>query len=95
MLFSNAYYNILLLVSYMILSSITGAHFVKSLDLSTTSPGFDFFLAVHSHNFFADMATSTNAYAAMHGGRLWLDTTDDKMHFFFGILILMGVNRDY
>ena len=68
---------------------------MKSLDLSTTSPGFDFFLAVHSHNFFADMATSTNAYAAMHGGRLWLDTTDDKMHFFFGILILTGVNRDY
>ncbi|KAK2179043.1 hypothetical protein NP493_517g00014 [Ridgeia piscesae] len=56
--------------------------------------------AVLGRNFFADMATSTNAYAVVHGGRLWADTTEDEMRFFFGILILMGVNerpqyRDY
>ncbi|KAK2150627.1 hypothetical protein NP493_2748g00008, partial [Ridgeia piscesae] len=48
--------------------------------------------AVLGRNFFADMATSTNAYVVVHGGRLWADTTEDEMRFFFGILILMGVN---
>ena len=64
------------------------------------APELDFLLAVLGRNFFADMATLTNAYAVVHGGRLWADTTEDEIRFFFGILILMGVNerpqyRDY
>ncbi|KAK2190633.1 hypothetical protein NP493_72g00007 [Ridgeia piscesae] len=64
------------------------------------APELDFLLAVLGRNFFADMATLTNAYAVVHGGRLWADTTEDEICFFFGILILMGVNerpqyRDY
>ena len=69
-------------------------------DIPFDAPELDFLLAVLGRNFVADMATSTNAYAVVHGGRLWADKTEDEMHFFFGILILMGVNerpqyRDY
>lgn len=69
-------------------------------DIPFDSPELDFLFAVLGRNFFADMATSTNAYAALHGGRLWTDTTEKERLCFFGILILTGVNerpqyRDY
>ena len=51
--------------------------------------------------FFADMATSTNLYAAHSGaGMSWYDTNEREMRFVFGVQIMMGIKqqpeyRDY
>ena len=51
--------------------------------------------------FFADMAASTNSYAAHSGeGMSWYDTNEREMHFFFGLQIMMLIKqqpeyRDY
>ena len=63
-------------------------------------PELEFLLAALGRDFFADMVTTTNAFAAAHGGQSWIDTTEEEMRFFFGMLLLVGVNerpqyRDY
>ena len=53
------------------------------------------------HDFFADMATSTNLYTAhCDAGTSWYDTNEREIRFFFSVQIMMGIKqqpeyRDY
>ena len=70
-------------------------------DLAFNADELQFLIACVGRDFFADMATSTNLYAAHCGaGTSWYDTNEREMRFFFGIQIMMAIKqqpeyRDY
>ena len=70
-------------------------------DLAFNADELQFLIACVGPQFFADMATSTNLYAAHSGaGTSWYDTNEREMRFFFGLQIMMGIKqqpeyRDY
>ena len=70
-------------------------------DLAFNDDEIQFLIACVGREFFADMATSTNLYAAHSGaGTSWYDTNEREMRFFFGVQIMMGIKqqpeyRDY
>lgn len=77
------------------------SEYLPTHDLAFNADELQFLIACVGLDFFADMATSTNLYAAHSGaGTSWYDTNEREMRFFFGLQIMMGIKqqpeyRDY
>ena len=70
------------------------SEYLPTHELAFNADELQFLIACVGLDFFADMATSTNLYAAHSGaGTSWYDTNEREMRFFFGIQIMMGIKQ--
>ena len=70
------------------------SEYLPTHDLAFNADELQFLIACVGLDFFADMATSTNLYAAHSGaGTSWYDTNEREMRCFFGIQIMMGIKQ--